>query len=50
MSEEWSGETPAELVAKDICPRCLGPLDTGWECNNCGFDAMRLVTPDKADE
>jgi len=35
-----------EYVAKDICPRCLGELDTGWECNDCGFDAKSLITKD----
>lgn len=40
---EWKGESATELVAKDICPRCLGELDTGWECNKCGFDAAHLV-------
>ena len=42
-SNEWSGETAQELVARDVCPRCLGALDTGWECNKCGFDAAHLV-------
>jgi Zn ribbon nucleic-acid-binding protein len=27
------------LIAEDICPECGGPLDTGWECLDCGFDA-----------
>lgn len=27
------------LVEEDTCPRCLGELDTGWECNECGYDA-----------
>lgn len=27
------------LVEEDICPRCLGELDTGWECNACDYDA-----------
>ena len=22
------------------CPECCGDLDTGQECNDCGFDAM----------
>jgi hypothetical protein len=26
-------------IAEDICPECGGELDTGWECNKCGFDA-----------
>lgn len=28
------------LIAEDVCPECGGELDTGWECNECGFDAM----------
>lgn len=28
------------LARRDICPRCGGELDTGWECNDCGYDAM----------
>lgn len=28
---------------RDICPECGGELDTGWECNSCGFDALPLV-------
>jgi len=34
-----------ELAKQDICPKCGGELDTGWECNKCGFDAMVLVNP-----
>jgi rubredoxin len=30
-------------ASKDICPKCGGELDTGWECNDCGFDAYALV-------
>jgi hypothetical protein len=26
-------------IKNDICPECAGSLDTGWECNSCGFDA-----------
>lgn len=26
---------------KQTCIRCGSPaLDTGWECNDCGFDSM----------
>lgn len=32
------------LSRDDACPKCLGELDTGWECNNCGFDAMELAS------
>lgn len=28
------------LASEDVCPRCLGELDTGWECNDCGYDAQ----------
>lgn len=28
------------LARRDICPECRGSLDTGWECNDCGYDAM----------
>jgi hypothetical protein len=27
------------LITEDRCPNCLGNLDTGYECNDCGFDA-----------
>ena len=27
------------LIDNDTCPECFGELDTGWECNSCGFDA-----------
>ena len=30
-------------VADDQCPKCLGELDTGWECNDCGFDAKPIM-------
>ena len=32
-----------DMVADDTCPECLGELDTGWECNKCGFDAYELT-------
>jgi len=28
------------LAHQDTCPECLGELDTGWECNSCGYDAI----------
>lgn len=28
------------LIAEETCPECGGELDTGWECNKCGFDAQ----------
>ncbi|KVC81406.1 hypothetical protein [Burkholderia ubonensis] len=27
-------------IENDMCPQCSGLLDVGWECNDCGFDAM----------
>lgn len=27
------------------CPECGGGLDTGWECNDCGFDAQWIAYP-----
>lgn len=32
-----------DMVAKDRCPRCKGALDTGWECTDCGYDAMPIA-------
>lgn len=32
-----------ELAENDVCPRCGGELDTGWECNSCKFDARYLI-------
>lgn len=28
---------------EERCPECGGGLDTGWECNDCGFDAQMLA-------
>lgn len=39
MSERFS----YEMAADDVCPRCLGDLDTGWECSACGYDAFPLI-------
>ncbi len=33
------------LARRDICPECGGALDTGWECNMCGYDARDLAYP-----
>jgi Zn ribbon nucleic-acid-binding protein len=35
-----SREAREHWIANDQCPECGGELDTGWECNDCGFDAM----------
>jgi len=32
-----------QRVARGECPVCPGGLDTGWECNRCGFDAMPIA-------
>lgn len=44
-----------DLVEQDVCPQCGGELDTGWECNECGFDAQYIangygstIRPDRA--
>ena len=29
----------------ETCPECGGCLDTGWECNSCGYDAMDEAYP-----
>jgi hypothetical protein len=33
------GELDRAFATDDVCPKCLGELDTGWECNSCGYDA-----------
>jgi len=30
---------------RDVCPECGGELDTGWECNACGYDARPEAKP-----
>lgn len=29
-----------DLIAIGKCPECGDCLDTGWECTDCGYDAM----------
>ena len=29
----------ADMIIEDICPICGGELDTGFECNDCEYDA-----------
>jgi hypothetical protein len=36
-------EAVVTLLANDLCPLCLRSLDTGYECNGCGYDARPLV-------
>ena len=42
LDKPYAHALSAALVARDICPRCGGPLDTGWECLRCGYDAIHL--------
>lgn len=35
---------------RDVCPECGGDLDIGWECNDCGYDAMPDARPDANQE
>lgn len=30
---------------EDLCPECGDELDTGWECNGCGYDARDEAYP-----
>lgn len=43
MSNVVNVLTDKEMVARDQCPKCRGELDTGWECNDCGFDAQPIA-------
>ena len=36
------------IVSSDHCANCLGELDTGWECNDCGYDWKPWITASKA--
>lgn len=36
-----------KCAAVDMCPKCGGELDTGWECNKCGYDALPHVKPER---
>jgi tRNA(Ile2) C34 agmatinyltransferase TiaS len=52
MKSKFGIEIPAKeqehrefLVSQDICPECGGELDTGFECNDCGFDANQGENP-----
>lgn len=40
MSKALNDEQREARIANDKCPECNGSLDTGWECNDCGFDAF----------
>lgn len=43
--EQWEAFAK-QLVSDNACPKCLGELDEGWECNECGYDAKPLATKD----
>lgn len=36
----------AVVNSYETCPECGGCLDTGCECNDCGYDAMHLLRID----
>ena len=38
-----SDEGVRTLIEENLCPMCLGELDTGWECNQCGYDALPIA-------
>ncbi len=38
-NKHLTGLARRNAIANDQCPECGGDLDTGWECNDCGFDA-----------
>lgn len=40
MSRASHPEQREAYIANDRCPECGGDLDTGYECNDCGFDAL----------
>lgn len=33
-----SRQLVSTIVSADRCASCLGELDTGWQCNDCGSD------------
>lgn len=33
----------AVVACFDRCPECGGELDTGFECNKCGYDALPII-------
>lgn len=46
-NEEEITQYQRDMVSRDICPRCRGPLDTGFECLKCGYDAAWLFKDDE---
>jgi hypothetical protein len=45
MSEIVVHPKVARDIKEDRCPVCSGELDTGFECLDCGFDALPLLSP-----
>lgn len=44
MDTQPTTQWERDMVAKGNCPRCREKsLDTGWECNECGYDAMPIA-------
>lgn len=37
---ELSDHAVITLISEDRCPMCIGNLDTGYVCNDRGFDAQ----------
>lgn len=35
------------MIKNNQCPECRGELDTGWECNVCGYDAKPELDRDR---
>lgn len=45
-AREWAANnTPLARARRDQCPVCPGNLDTGYECCECGFDALPIIIP-----
>lgn len=40
VTEKNVSMTQVERLCHDLCPKCGNDLDTGWECNTCGYDAI----------
>lgn len=48
MDTQATTQHERDLVAREMCPRCRGSLDTGFECIDCGYDAMPIATEPKS--
>jgi hypothetical protein len=50
-SVQWPVQSNAirlQMIKEGLCPECGGELDTGFECNDCSFDAIeeaRKIAP-----